>query len=90
MIKKTNHICKNPDCKKEYYACDICDKWQGITWRQSCCSKSCFDIYTAICEENNRVAIIENVESVEVATENEPNPEPEVKVIKTKSIKIEE
>ena len=41
---KPNHICKNPECKKAYYACNFCDKNQN--WRSVACSFSCYQKYT--------------------------------------------
>ena len=41
---KPNHICKNPECKKAYYACNFCDK--DRTWRSVACSFECYQKYT--------------------------------------------
>lgn len=41
---KPNHICKNPDCRKKYYACNFCDKNQN--WRSVACSFACYQKYT--------------------------------------------
>ena len=41
---KPNHICKNPECQKTYYACNFCDKNQ--IWRSVACSFSCYQKYT--------------------------------------------
>ena len=41
---KPNHICKNPECRKKYYACNFCDK--NRTWRSVACSFSCYQKYT--------------------------------------------
>ena len=41
---KPNHICKNPECKKAYYACNFCDKNQN--WRSVACSFACYQKYT--------------------------------------------
>ena len=43
---KPNHICKNPECKKEYYACNYCDKINS--WRSACCSIECYEKYIDI------------------------------------------
>ena len=40
---KANHICKNPECKKHYYACNFCDKKQN--WRSVTCSFDCYQKY---------------------------------------------
>ena len=40
---KANHICKNPECKKEYYACNYCDKSKN--WRSVACSFTCYQKY---------------------------------------------
>lgn len=41
---KPNHICKNPECRKKYYACNFCDK--NRTWRSIACSFECYQKYT--------------------------------------------
>ena len=41
---KPNHICKNPECRKKYYACNFCDK--NKTWRSVACSFECYQKYT--------------------------------------------
>ena len=41
---KPNHICKNPDCRKKYYACNFCDK--NRNWRSVACSFACYQKYT--------------------------------------------
>lgn len=40
---KPNHICKNPKCKKEYYACNYCTR--TISWRSVACSFACYQEY---------------------------------------------
>ena len=40
---KPNHICKNPECRKKYYACNFCDK--DRTWRSVACSFACYQKY---------------------------------------------
>lgn len=40
---KANHICKNPECKKLYYACDYCGRTQN--WRSVACSFTCYQKY---------------------------------------------
>ena len=40
---KPNHVCKNPKCKKNYYACNFCDK--NMNWRSVACSFSCYQEY---------------------------------------------
>ena len=40
---KPNHICKNPECKKHYYACNFCDK--NKNWRSVACSFACYQKY---------------------------------------------
>lgn len=40
---KPNHICRNPKCKKVYYACNYCDKSQN--WRSVACSFACYQKY---------------------------------------------
>ena len=41
---KPNHICKNPECRKKYFACSFCDKNQN--WRSVACSFACYQKYT--------------------------------------------
>lgn len=41
---KPNHICKNPECRKEYYACDYCTN--TLSWRSVACSFECYQKYT--------------------------------------------
>ena len=41
---KPNHICKNPESRKAYYACNFCDKNQN--WRSVACSFACYQKYT--------------------------------------------
>lgn len=39
-----NHVCKNPDCRKEYYACNFCTN--TASWRSVACSFECYQKYT--------------------------------------------
>lgn len=41
---KPNHICKNPNCRKHYYACDLCDR--NHSYKSVACSIECFKVYT--------------------------------------------
>ena len=41
---KPNHVCKNPKCRKEYYACLHCDR--SNNWRSVACSFACYQKYT--------------------------------------------
>ena len=41
---KPNHICKNPECRKKYYACNFCDK--NKNWRSVACYFECYQKYT--------------------------------------------
>jgi hypothetical protein len=72
MAKEPNHICKNPKCLKNFYACDDCDKNRGIHWRSLCCSVECFKEYMTFIEERDnpkQEAVVEEIvadtESVE-------------------------
>lgn len=47
---KPNHICKNPNCRKHYYACDLCDRRQN--YKSVACSRECFEIYTNLVLES--------------------------------------
>ena len=40
---KANHICKNPECRKHYYACDYCSR--SLNWRSVACSFACYQKY---------------------------------------------
>lgn len=40
---KPNHICKNPECRKHYYACNYCSK--TLNWRSVACSFACYQKY---------------------------------------------
>ena len=40
---KPNHICKNPECRKKYYACNYCSR--TLNWRSVACSFECYQKY---------------------------------------------
>lgn len=40
---KPNHICKNPECRKHFYACDYCTR--TLNWRSVACSFACYQKY---------------------------------------------
>lgn len=40
---KANHICKNPECRKHYYACNYCDRSQNF--KSVACSFACYQKY---------------------------------------------
>lgn len=40
---KPNHICKNPECRKNYYACNFCSR--TLNWRSVACSFECYQKY---------------------------------------------
>ena len=40
---KPNHICKNPECRKNYYACNYCSR--TLNWRSVACSFECYQKY---------------------------------------------
>ena len=52
MKLKPNHICKNINCRKEYYACDYCGKTQN--WRSMACSIECYDEYMKQIEQSRK------------------------------------
>ena len=55
---KPNHICKNPECKKAYYACNFCDK--DRTWRSVACSFACYQKYMdLVIEERSKGKTVE-------------------------------
>ena len=41
---KPNHICKNPECRKNYYVCNYCSR--TLNWRSVACSFACYQKYT--------------------------------------------
>lgn len=56
---KTNHICKNPKCRKKYYACDFCDKIHS--WRSVACSTECYQEYVnLVIAERSKDKIVDN------------------------------
>lgn len=61
-MNKPNHICKNPNCNTEYYACDACDKLMGLHWRSVACSVGCFKEYMNLLDkkEDNVDGLIAN------------------------------
>ena len=55
---KPNHICKNPECRKNYYACNYCSR--TLNWRSVACSFSCYQKYTdLVIAERSKGKIIE-------------------------------
>ncbi len=40
---KPNHICKNPSCRKHYYACNYCSR--TLNWKSVACSFDCYQKY---------------------------------------------
>ena len=65
--QKPNHICKNPECRKHYYACDRCDKIQS--WRSVACSIECYKKYTDLVIEarTKGKSIISNPERIDMS-----------------------
>ena len=43
VIKKPNSICKNTNCRKEFYACAYCT--HTMAWRSVACSLECYAEY---------------------------------------------
>ena len=41
---KPYHICKNPEGRKNYYACNYCSR--TLNWRSVACSFACYQKYT--------------------------------------------
>ena len=41
---KPNHICENPECRKNDYACNYCSR--TLNWRSVACSFACYQKYT--------------------------------------------
>ena len=55
---KANHICKNPECRKHYYACNFCDK--NNNWKSVACSFACYQKYMdLVIEERSKGKIVE-------------------------------
>ena len=68
MAQEPNHVCKNPKCENEYYACDTCDQTKGIHWRSLCCSTDCFKEYIRVIDErDNPKVIVEEIKEESVA-----------------------
>ena len=69
---KPNHICKNPECRKAYYACNFCDK--NKNWRSVACSFACYQKYTdlVIAERSKGKAVEVKPERTDM-TEKEVN-----------------
>ena len=67
---KANHICKNPECRKEYYACNYCTN--TLNWRSVACSFECYQKYTdlVIAERSKGKAVKIIPERIDM-TENE-------------------
>jgi len=63
---KPNHICKNPECRKEYYACNFCDR--NNNWRSVACSFSCYQKYTdlVIAERSKGKSIVVKPERIDM------------------------
>ena len=62
---KPNHICKNPECKKAYYACNFCDKNQN--WRSVACSFACYQKYTdLVIAERSKVKLLKLNRNVQI------------------------
>ena len=68
---KSNHICKNPECRKKYFACNFCDKNQN--WRSVACSFACYQKYTDLV-----IAARSNGKTVDVKPERTDMTEKEV------------
>lgn len=67
---KPNHICKNPKCKKMYYACDFCDR--NKNWRSVACSFACYQEYMdLVIAERSKGKVIEVKPERTDITENE-------------------
>ena len=55
---KPNHICKNPECRKHFYACDYCTR--TLNWRSVACSFACYQKYMdLVIAERSKGKIIE-------------------------------
>ena len=55
---KPNHICKNPECRKKYYACNYCSR--TLSWRSVACSPECYQKYTdLVIAERSKGKIVE-------------------------------
>ena len=67
---KPNHICKNPKCKKHYYACDYCSR--TLNWRSVACSFACYQEYMdLVIAERSKGKVIEVKPERTDMTENE-------------------
>lgn len=77
---KPNHICKNPNCRKLYYACDLCDRNQN--YKSVACSRECFEVYTNLVLESRMKNI--NVDTLPERTDMNKE---EVKKLMKKPVK---
>ncbi len=69
---KPNHICKNPECRKHYYACDYCDRSQN--YKSVACSFACYQKYVdLVIEERSKGRKIDVKPERTDMTENEIN-----------------
>ena len=78
---KPNHICKNPKCKKNYYACNFCDR--NLNWRSVACSFSCYQKYMDLVIEERTKG-----KNVELKPERTDMSEQEVDVLMNSPIEI--
>lgn len=78
---KPNHICKNPKCKKNYYACNFCDR--NLNWRSVACSFPCYQKYMDLVIEERTKG-----KNVELKPERTDMSEQEVDVLMNSPIEI--
>lgn len=67
-MNEPNHICKNNNCKREYYACDDCDSAVNLNWRSVACSTECFKEYMKPIEgrDNPKVIVKEEIKNTKI------------------------
>ena len=78
---KPNHICKNPECRKHYYACDHCDRTKS--WRSVACSPECYQKYVDLV-----IAERSKGKTIEVKPERTDITEKEVDELLTQPIEV--
>ena len=76
---KPNHVCKNPKCRKEYYACLHCDR--SNNWRSVACSFACYQEYMNLVIEARSKG-----KTIEVKPERTDMTEKEVDILLEKPI----
>lgn len=78
---KPNHICKNPSCRKHYYACNYCTR--TLNWRSVACSLECYQKYMDLVIEERSKG-----KSIDTVPERTDMTDTEVKALMNKPVEI--